>query len=269
MSLSLSVGDFQDSGKSRIDFSSFTNIEKAVTQTQFDVLKASGNYEIYHKEGIARYLNEALKKMDETIEKAGDMSKEDILKSIKNDLTSIEVLNVLGHDGKMSKAYVRRKSDDEIKKALDSIAYSQNFKMKKTGKEIKEKLKGIMTRIEAKKEEAKKALEALDEDMTEKPTEKVGSWDDPDDCCGYKLFMWNKTRFNDGEKSSYYSDNSGVNVTAASTEDEAKKCRKWNELVYTVCRCMSDYEKARILSENLEDKKSFELSTKELQELGF
>lgn len=267
----LGVHNFQGGGKSLINFAGFTNITKAMTETQFEALKKSGKYEIYHKDGMFRYLKDLgskLDEMDENVEKAGEFSREEVIDMVKGELATLSIFTVVKADGKTERIYMRKKSEEEIKKALDNIAYSAALKFFKTGKEIKEKLVGILATVEDKKEDTKTSLDDLDDELSIKPHIKLDTWEDPDGKCPYKTYGWNQTYFN--ENNNKMSDTfDGQSILPAASEEEAKNFRKWNELVRLYCRACCDVKKVKTLSENLEEEKKYELSLKDLQELGF
>lgn len=266
--------DFQDKGKT-INLAGFTNIEKSMTETEFNFLLKQKKHEVYTKQGLTSYLNTLSKNLD-TLEKAegSEMSQKDILEKAKTEITSLKVIPVVNKNGSMTRYYVREKSADEIQKGIDSVIYNQTFKSKKKGKDIKEKVATLRAQIADKVQDTNDKIDELEDKIEAKPTEPMSNWYTeglPENIKIPKLYHYSTTYFNSNAESggSVYSEESKTTANVATSVEDAKMRCEYNELVYCIARCMKDLRRIDVFVESLEDNKEYELSVDDLISLGF
>ena len=266
--------DYQNAGKA-INLSGFTNIEKSMTETEFNYLMKQGKHEVYTKNGLTAYLTTLSTNLD-TIEKAegSEVSAKDTIEKAKTEIASLKVIPVVNKNGALTRYYVREKSADEIQKGIDSVMYNQTFKSKKKGSEIKEKVTALRTKIAAKILSSQEEIDELEEKIGTNPTEGLSSYYTEDLAVETKLpklYHYQMTYYNSNTDAggAVYSEESKVSTTTVSSAEAAKWCSEHNELVYCLARCLKDLKKIDIFIESLTDSKEYELSVNDLVDLGF
>lgn len=166
--------------------------------------------------------------------------------------------------------------DIEKSEILDMISSQESIKISKTGKEIKDQVNNVLlpamaTDLAVKEAEADNELKKCGAAPTKDP-EKWWSQDVEIDC-GYKIYNWNDT---------YASDNSVGNIMSALSAEDAKdkeintpenqeqanSRRKYNDIIRNICSIKVDIKACEILN-NLEDKKQFELSPRQILSFKF
>jgi predicted RNA-binding protein YlxR (DUF448 family) len=167
---------------------------------------------------------------------------------------------------------IEKSLDNDIEKSSDSFNYgADKMTFKKTGKEIKEKLVGVLASIIGLKDNCEARMQVILDELKEFPTRKLDEWESRDvekEVASLKMFEWCKTYFNTNEKSCCV-ESSGNNVKSATTKEEADLCSEYNTLIRKVIGCIRDEKKVGLLERNLEDKKIYELTTQQISDLDF
>jgi len=183
-----------------------------------------------------------------------------------------------GHDVLFVKAKDIKKSiEDTIEKGLsDTLRYNSDMSVTKTGKEVREKVASAITIIKEKIVKTKERMEVIVDEVGEQPTEKpwFNSEDNPMSK-DYRTYNYNKTCYNCDKATvnqgsvAAYSETAGKSISGASSEDQAKLCSEYNQLVSKCYSMCNDLEIAEVFLRNFDDKKSYKLNIQQLKEFGF
>lgn len=282
-----SVQNFIDTIKKGVETLSLTDkeeadnlLQKSITDIKklrkVNLMDDFGTREVFVMEVEKSHKNDKL-------EKAMSDFKEGKLKNDKGEvitnkrealLVSIKEIGISKADG----AELDEADENELEKGIvsDAFTYQSNIKFTKTGKEMKEKIALVIPTLETQAAEVLKALDDAADVLEEQPTEKIDPWRlrqfkhiiiSP-----YKIFNWNQTYYyeKDAMNSSATAciGESGHSCSPASSKEEADICSKWNQLVYKYVDVLYEIELLKMYQNNLEDKKSYELSSEQLVALG-
>jgi len=162
-------------------------------------------------------------------------------------------------------------SDDEdsdsIEKGVihDTVNYGNlDLSFAKTGAEIKDKLQGVVQEETAKLNALQIKLNAAEANQVYVPTENgYGSED-----MTYKTYRWDMTYMPDdchGSKTVKLSDTE----TGTLTQECCNEHREWNDLVYKFRDCKKELDTVNLLLRNLDDKKSYKLTARQMLDFGF
>lgn len=167
----------------------------------------------------------------------------------------------------------------EIEKSdiMEAIGYSEEFKIKKTGKEIKEQIDSVL--LPAKQAalqvaESKAAAELAN--CGDAPTGDVGRW-----WCGgfelgvtYKRYDWEETRMRCSDDCvydslSYQHQEDAPKCNCPKTKDEAAARCRYNECIQTICEIMVDIKACEILKKNLKDDDTIKMTPRQIVTFKF
>lgn len=183
---------------------------------------------------------------------------------------------VSGLSSSLEKAKAKESDDLEKGQLGEALSYnfSNNNKFKKTGKEIKEKIEALVVLVNAKKDQAATDLKKIEDDLGFSPNEPLYSYEARElpeaESKLLRTYGWNQC---DWKQSNANTDMTGasdkISVKCAANEEEAKKCRAYNTIMYAYVECFRDLGKADTFLRNVDEKTSYVLSLDELKSLGF
>lgn len=175
--------------------------------------------------------------------------------------------------------------EEEVEKSdiLNAVSsYGNPIKFFKTGKEIKEKLKGVRSEKEAALSQAKKSADEILEDCGIAPSAPVPTYwtGELKLDVGYKMYDWNQTYYNEktsnGVGGFYTSSLSPAQQkekekkdNSPETEAQAECRRNYNNQVRIIAEVMTDIKAIDILDENLKDGSSYQLDPRQIMAFGF
>ena len=168
--------------------------------------------------------------------------------------------------------------EKDVKKSDIAEALSRgDIKIKKTGKEIKEQISNIImpdltAKLAAKETEATNLLK----ECGNAPTKDACSWwtDDIKMDCGYKVYDWNETYFEENRDQRFM-------PTFTAEDEAAKKGNKpvdraqaearmnYNNAVRAICAIKVDIKTCEVMTANLTDGTNYELSARQAIVLRF
>lgn len=163
-------------------------------------------------------------------------------------------------------------SEEKIEKSdiMDSMNYSGNIKVSKTGKEIKNQVDSIIlpeltTCLETKKIEANNKIKDCGNAPTKEPDKYWTEGIKID--CDYKTYDWEET-YIPREKSVAINTLSAKDaeekfVNAPTTQEEATARREYNDIVRAICNTLVDIKACEILKE-LKDGTDYELTPRQI-----
>lgn len=170
--------------------------------------------------------------------------------------------------------------DEELEKSdiFNALDYSNNIKVKKTGKEIKDNINTILL-PEVNAELAVKKVEAttLLGDCGTAPAMDVPEWWTRDlrIDCGFKRYDWDETYIpeNDNRIAPTLSYENSKEVASKAknvpeTKEQAEARRKYNDKVREVCECLTDVKACEIINMIGDDEK-VELTPRQLMTFRF
>lgn len=267
----------------KLNFENFTNLEKAIDHVSFShkYLQKNSGFEIFTQEAVDKYIAESTAKVRENLTK-GEGGQLDLIKGVTDAVNSLELVKVRLDNGDIKKFYVRKsetnleksEKNDLEKGALDSLSYSSENNFVKTGKEVKEKIAAIKTKMQAIQTNNQVKMDALVEKIGFKPTSSPDEWtlnrypDVKDKLEKMKRYPWECTSYNEGYKSNSIVEE-GKQIKVASSKEEADLCREYNKLCYEHCDAIIDEHKADVYLRNMDEKKQYKLTLEQLTQLGF
>lgn len=168
---------------------------------------------------------------------------------------------------------------DYIQKSdiMEAIGYSDEFKVKKTGKEIKDQIDTVLL-------PAKQAALQLMQSKANAELSNCGDAPTADVCrwwcngfeleVGYKRYDWEETRMKCIDDSvcdslSYEHQEDRPKCNCPKTKDEAEARCRYNEYVQAVCEIMVDIKACEILKKNLKDDDSIRLTPRQVVTFKF
>lgn len=159
----------------------------------------------------------------------------------------------------------------------DAVGYSENIRVTKTGKELKDQITDVLLpELNAKLVVASSAADTFLEDCGKAPKMEIDRWwtNGIGMKVPYKIYDWEETRINN-QNGSIVSSLSAENASEKeskfnfpASEAEAQARRSYNEEVRKICDVMVDLKTCEILSKVKEDKE-FELSPRQVLSLRF
>lgn len=180
---------------------------------------------------------------------------------------------------KEEKKEIKKAEDNDLEKGVvaDAFDYSSKIQFFKTGKQIKDKITGAIDTLNKVRDQIVLDLNNLSDSIAFVPTEKPSPWRiekfKNKIIIPYKTYNWNQTYFSgDGMNSNataVLGDTSGLSCSPASSKEEAGDCNKWNRLVYDYIDNLIEIEMLTVFQNNLDDKKSYELTLNQLLALQF
>lgn len=162
---------------------------------------------------------------------------------------------------------------NEIEKSdiMSAISCDENFKIKKSGKEIKEQIKNVIlpnkqAELAAKKSEADELLS----ECGDAPTSDCCCYDYGMEIdCGYKSYRWDETYIKEDNDSvceslSYEHQQDKPKCNYPKTKDEADARCKYNRTVDIICRIMVDIKACGILVKNMKDNDEIKMTPRQV-----
>lgn len=169
---------------------------------------------------------------------------------------------------------------EDIQKSdiMEAISYDDNFRISKTGKEIKEQIQNVIlpqkqAELAVKKSEADDLLEECGAAPTNDVCRYWSGMMDID--CSYKVYNWEETcmKCKDGgevyDSLSYENQESKPKCNCPQTIEEAKARKEYNDKVNIICNILVDIKACDILIKNLNDGASVELTPRQIVAFHF
>ena len=160
---------------------------------------------------------------------------------------------------------------------MDAIGYSDDFKIKKTGKEIKDQIESVLMPAKtAQLNDVTTRLNTLISTCGAAPTKDVCRyW-----CAGfeldipYKRYDWEETRMRCTDDCVYDSlsfehQEDLPKINHPQTQAEAAAREQYNDLVQAVCEIMVDIKACEILQKNLKDEDVIKLTPRQVVTFKF
>lgn len=267
----------------RLNMSGFTNIEKSYSSEEFNKKFNADTYDVFEKASINNFVNDLQKKFGSEIKKGGYNDLPEVHEAIekaKTELGKLQSIFINDGPGTERTVFVMEKakqaddfvkgSEDELEKGkMNSFEYSNNFKFSKTGKEIKEKMMTMKAEETVKLAQIERDIDITYDACSNKPTEKPY-------CYGlsakiknpYKVFNWNQTYYS-ADKNGETKADSGKSIQAAATPEDAALNQKYNDLVRQWADTQVELLLMDLYVKNLDDKKSYDLSSEQMLTLNF
>jgi len=169
---------------------------------------------------------------------------------------------------------------DEFEKAIvDDLSYSEDFRIEKTGKEVKEKLQIEMATITVEKTAFMVKLELLVKDIGCLPSGKPDQWQ----IRGFERYLGEVPRQyayeqiykkHSEESESMYPNDYVPNsfpggITPVFTKEIVDKMREYNQVAGDYIRRCTDAIKLKTVIDNLADSKKIKLAPQLAAQLGF
>lgn len=169
---------------------------------------------------------------------------------------------------------------EDIQKSdiMEAISHDDNFRISKTGKEIKEQIQNVIlpqkqAELAVKKSEADDLLE----ECGAAPTSDVCRWwcGNMEIDCGYKVYSWEETcmKCEDGgevySSLSYENQEDKPKCNCPQTVEEAKARNEYNDKVNIICNILVDIKACDILTKNLDDGVSIKLTPRQIVAFHF
>ena len=169
---------------------------------------------------------------------------------------------------------------DDVRKGeiCDIIAYSEQFKVQKTGKEIKNQIDRVL--LPARNAEIQsltdKLLEELENCGDAPTTDYYSYWSKLFSIkVDYKCYKWDEIRMPNNLESnvcaslSYEHQENAPKLNCPKTEDEAKARECYNDILYKMVNVITDVKACEILKDTLDDDKRVNLSLQQLLAFKF
>lgn len=293
--LFLSADDFENK---RLNKSFFTNINKGISEQDFRNQYPPNQYNAFEKGMVESWIKDTYESTGGEIIKGGFNDTEDVSKVLENMKSQVSLLKgiiVEDNSGNVHEVFVmpkqeisseesttssaiekgieelsieKGKDSDQLEKGKikDALYYSElKIVFNKNGKEIKEKLSSIKSKEEDKLTDLQSKINIVQDKLVYQPTEKY-SYEDSDDT--YRTFKWEMTY--GSEKSA---DNNVIqfneNESGTLTNEQCKLHREYNDLVYNYRDVKSEIDAIKLLEDNLEDNKKYELTARQMLNFGF
>ena len=286
--LFLSDDDFENK---RLNKSFFTNISKGIEESKFQSAYPTDKYDHFEKGMVENWIRETYEATGGEIVKGSFNDNEDthkILEGMKLQVSLLKAMTVVDEYGTVKEMFVLPKQEvpvvtevDEaintLEKGRDSEAlekgkisdalYYGDLKItfSKTGKEIKEKLLGIKASENVKLTDIKRNLEAVEDLLSYKPTEKGYDCSDDD---AYRTFKWDMTYIPETPSSNNVVQFSDTESGTLSKEN-CELNRRWNDSVYAFREIKKEIDTIELLENNIEDNKKYELTARQMMNFGF
>lgn len=169
-------------------------------------------------------------------------------------------------------------SEEKTEKSDIAEALSHgDIKIKKTGKEIKDQISNIiMPDLTAKL--AAKEVEATDllKECGNAPTHDVYGWwtDGIKMDCGYKVYEWNETYFEENRDQRFMptftaADEAEKKGNKPADKVQAEARQRYNDVVRAICNIKVDIKTCEVMTSNLAEGTTYELSARQAIVLRF
>lgn len=279
----MELKDFQG----RINQEMFTNIEKSYDTKSFNETFPANKFKVIEAPAVQKFID-TIKKGVESLALNDKEAANNLLQKSIADVKRLRKVNLIDDISQRdvfvleivekAKTEATGEEGEEIEKGVvsDAFTYQSNIKFTKTGKEMKEKMAASITALEATAKTFLKSLEDASDKLEYQPTEKIDTWrlrqfkhiiTSP-----YKVFNWNQTYYYEKEAMNSSATaviaESGHSCSPACSKEEADLCNAWNTLVYKYIDTLYEIELLKMYKDNLEDKKSYELTSEQLVALS-
>jgi hypothetical protein len=166
----------------------------------------------------------------------------------------------------IKKAFKDELEKGEVSDLIAGYGSPDTFKFTKKGSEILANLDTLSANLAAKVAGLNSRMTTLETAIGEAPTEDYTSYTWK--TVVVKRYAWGRYYSNENSKTTtIYPVDGGGNTEPALLDKE--QCNAYNDCSYTLRSLMEDLEAVRILKGNIEPKKSYTLTTKQLITLGF
>lgn len=270
-----------DKFEGRLNMSIFTNIEKALNESEFKNQYPSGKFLVFEKSNVDAFISSVHEQVGGEIKKGGFNDTKEVRKYIEKaeaELSQLKPVNLLVK-GEVTKVYVMEKpeeklvkgEEDELNKGKVSEAfdfYQNGIVFSKKGSEIKTKAAGLRAGIEVQLEGISSELEEASSHLSKNPTREVRGYGFSEGVkCPYKAFDWNQTYFNGNSgRVAEYGEEA---VDCCDSAEEAKVNSLYNDKVYQWLELAGELKAIEMYENNLEDKKVYDLTARQMIALGF
>ena len=268
----------------RLNMEFFTNINKGLSESEFQKSYPSENFEVFEKGIVESWIKETYESTGGEIIKGGFNDTPEVHKVLTNMKEQVSLLKgVLLEDasGEIQEVFVLEKSkqteddseneeeDEEIKKAKDNeiekgvisdtLYYGDKSLMfSKTGADIKVQLVKVKEKETMNLADLKSKMNSILEKLPFAPTEKNSD-------CEIQSFKWELTYAKDNSNVVSFNDMEQGTVTS----EQSELCRQYNDMVWSYRECKKELDSINLLEQNLDDKKSYELSARQMLAFGF
>lgn len=267
----------------KINIEGFSN-QDTLSKSEFDLLVSKGVVEVYTQEGIDMYL----KKINSTLEKSDDSEKETLKKSIDEELSLLKKHRVEGKVIflKLKKPDVLEKGEEIIQLEVNDIIKSSvteafnygslsKVEFSKKGSDLKTEINKSITNLSSEKEDIKTKMAVLVATLPVKPDRPASDYQ-------YKgmkgkigdifSYSYDMCYFREEQPTNNYdslgTETKAVTPTGPESAEQAKLYDFYNDLAYQyICRCV-DIEYLKMFTENLDDKKNYQLTIPQMVDLG-
>jgi len=266
----------------RLNKSIFTNIEKGMSQKEFDNMYPSANFDVFEKSVVEGYILDTYKATGGEIVKGSFNDTPEIAKALahmKEQISGLSPVNI-SDNGVKKEVFVMLKAkseegDDKLQKGkiANNLMYSDAgaIEFEKTGEEIKTQVSALKLIEKNKCKELADKLSEMQTKFKENPTEdcyKYGLAADIE--CPYKCFNWNLTYFDAGENmNSSFENSDGSYSNRVASEEDAQFHREWNNTVEKWIDCHAEIKAIEVYENNLKDDKTYKLTANQMLFFGF
>lgn len=260
----------------KLNTSMFTNIEKSLNSTELGLTYPTSKFFHFEEKAIRAYAQEAVNASTSELVKAMGQDGDAILKKAEEEFKELKRVLIVDDKGEERTIFIKAKTENEASNNIekgamsDALFYDTKFSFKKTGKEIKEKMSAMCAKFEAQKTILSTKLDTMLDELpcvpTRTPSDYIfrGFAIDSD----YKLFEYNQCYFYEKMESNSNAMAVGE-IQPASNKEDAKICNDWNSAVEKYFDTCVEIKSCETLEENLDDKKSYELTPRQLITFGF
>lgn len=260
----------------RLNMEFFTNINKALSESEFQKSYPSDKFDVFEKGIVENWIKDTYESTGGEIIKGGfnDLPEvHQVLSNMKEQVSLLKGVLVEDIQGNSKEVFVLEKSkqenDESIEKAKDSeiekgaisdtLYYGdKSLIFSKTGSDIKSQLGKVKEKETLNLADLKTKMNSILEKLPFAPTEKNSD-------CDIQSFKWELTYSKDNSNSVSFNDMEQGTVTS----EQSELCRQYNDMVWSYRECKKELDSINLLEQNLDDKKSYELSARQMLAFGF
>lgn len=269
-----------DQSQGRLNFSNFTNIEKALPESEIGINYP--NCVVLEKAAVDGFIRDVYESTGGDIQKGGFNDNDevkDFIAKAESQLKALKPLRVSNGKDVRTVYLLEKAKEDTFKKggndAEDTLekgmvgealgGYGADIKFKKKGSEIVAKIAVEKSLLTSKCATLEEEIQDLLEKISCKPTQECKRYDS-NYTCPYKIFDWNMTYYESQVNSMSPLDHQGK---TCSSQEEADLHREYNNKVYEYVECQSECKIIEMYEENLSPNQSYELTARQMISLGF
>ena len=261
----MDLKDYQESN--RLNLSGFINLNKAISYNNFvEKYVNSGEYEIYTEKSIGEF------KKAFSNELVKGQYGADELKMTQKELSKLEIVEFQSGDTTVG-VFVKslKKEEEETGEELEKGMVTESFgsysnnklSFNKTGKQIKEQITTILLPLlEAQKIQLETELVSTAKDIEAEPDSTVSDYA----YRGFSKVLPKVSRYSWEMCENRWDE---MSRTTPPITDEQKAMRIYNDIAEKIVSTMADIQYAALLSRNVDDKKSYELTSDQVLALQF